>query len=393
MRALSYLAMLVAASCFAAPTSDNNERLRNALKQNPAADANKDGVLTMREAVAYRAKQQGGAEQAGAEVTSENNKRLKQALRKYPKADTNKDGILSMAEARKWHAENGQGARTGGGKLPVLRTATGDAVTKGQEVTGTNGLYMGHSFFTPAARLLPRIIPDTNVVNHTTYSVMSGGQSGSPRMLWENQTKRDYGLKYLDKGDVDLFAMTYYSPADSSLEHYAKWFDYALKKNPKITFMVALPWAGELHKVPAEDLGEADQRMARLYQSLIEPLRAKYPKNKILFCPYGLGVYELARRHYAGELPGVKYVLNPDKATRNASQQKNEQLLKDNLGHGGDLVTHLNALVWLQTIYDYDVSTLPKQRVAGLPDVDLNEIAATVYKKIKHFNAVYQPGK
>ena len=49
MRAFSCLAMFVAASCFAAPTSDNNERLRNALKQNPAADANKDGVVTQEE--------------------------------------------------------------------------------------------------------------------------------------------------------------------------------------------------------------------------------------------------------------------------------------------------------------------------------------------------------
>lgn len=39
-----------------AQTSEDNPRLREALKRNPAADANKDGVLTLDEAKAFRAK-------------------------------------------------------------------------------------------------------------------------------------------------------------------------------------------------------------------------------------------------------------------------------------------------------------------------------------------------
>ena len=326
--------------------------------------------------------------------TSENNERLKQALKKHPSADTNKDGILTMSEARaaiaKARRENGGGqlnARPG--KLPKLLKASGEAVAPGKEIKGLNGLYMGHSFFTPTARLLPTIIPDTNVVNHVTYSVMSGGQSGSPGMLWENETKRAYGQTYLDKGNVDLMAMTYYSPADSSLEHYAKWFDYAIAKNPSITLMVATPWGKHLHQADTKMLDEKEKRVAVLYEDLIVKLREKYPKNKVLFCPYGLGVHELARRVHKDELPGVNHVLNPDKSARQESKRTKDQLLNDELGHGGDPVSHLNALVWLQTIYDYDLSTLKKQRVAGLPDVDLNEIAGKVYKKISPFNAVY----
>ena len=329
-----------------------------------------------------------------AEATSENNDRLRDALKHHPEADANKDGILTMTEARAAIAlrRQGSGAAQHGArpeKVPQLLQATGKSVPQSKAIKGLNGLYMGHSFFTPAARQLPKIIPASNVVNHVTYSVMSGGQSGSPRMLWENEVKRDFGRKYLDKGNVDLIALTYYSPADSSLEHYAKWFDYAIVKNPQITFMVAIPWGKNLYQAKLEDLESQEEMATVIFQGLVTPLRKKYPNNKVLFCPYGLGVYELAKRIHKGELPGVTCVLNPDKAARQHSKRTKSQLLNDELGHGGDLVTHLNALIWLQTIYDVDVTTLEKQRVAGLPNIDLNGIATKVYKKIQPFNAIY----
>jgi hypothetical protein len=50
-------------------TSTNNERLKQALEQYPAADANKDGILTMQEARAYLAQQKGKAKtKAGPEA-------------------------------------------------------------------------------------------------------------------------------------------------------------------------------------------------------------------------------------------------------------------------------------------------------------------------------------
>ena len=85
-------------------------------------------------------------------------------------------------------------------------------------------------------------------------------------------------------------------------------------------------------------------------------------------------------------LPGVKHILNPDR-NKNAK----DQILKDSLGHGTDLVTVLNSLVWMQTIYKYDISTIKKNfRVEGLPDINLNEIAAKIYEKIKPYNEVYK---
>ena len=228
---------------------------------------------------------------------------------------------------------------------------------------------MGHSFFRPAALDLLNLIPDTNVVNHTeSIIVMSGGPGGSPLMLWQREDKREAGLNYLNRGDVDLFVMTYYSPENSSIEHYSRWFDHAISKNPSITLMMAIPWQTQLGSAPASQIAKAEVFYEQVFNELVVPLRKKYSKNKIIFCPYGLNVYELIRRLNSGDLPGVKYIVNPDR--KNGA--KNIAILKDPLGHGSDLVTKLNALVWLQTIYKIDLSHIQKKyRVDGLPDIDL----------------------
>jgi hypothetical protein len=324
--------------------------------------------------------------------TSENNPRLKGAFKKFPAADTNGDGILTMAEAMAYKAKargSQRGAqRQGRVKGPLQpRTVSGSPTAASATVKGYNGLYMGHSFFRPSATELLNVIPDTSIVNHTECIVMQGGQGGSPGFLWDHAGNRDRGQQYLDSGDVDLLVMTYYSPADSGIEHYSKWFDYAISRNPQTTFMVTIPWGKDLYRADRQELVDKETRIAALYDALIVDLRRKYPENRILYCPYGLGVYELIARLSDGKLPGVEHVLNPDKQARAQSKQNKDQLLNDELGHGGALVGKLGALLWLQTLYDYDMSTLKPQTVSGLPDIDLNEIAAKVHKRIAPFNA------
>ena len=99
-----------------------------------------------------------------------------------------------------------------------------------------------------------------------------------------------------------------------------------------------------------------------------------------------MGVYELINRLNNDNLPGIKHILSPDR-NKNAK----DQILRDPLGHGTDLVSVLNSLVWMQTIYKNELSTIKKDfRVEGLPDINLNEIAAKIYEKIKPYNEVYK---
>jgi len=259
-----------------------------------------------------------------------------------------------------------------------------------KEIKGYSGLYMGHSFFNPSVRELSMIIPDTDVVGHKQYHVGAGGAGGSPGKLWANKKKRDAGQRHLDTKNIDLLVMTYHSQENSSVDHYGKWFDYAIAQNPETTFMVAIPWAGHLYKADKERLDYLKTGGQRLHDALIVKLREKYPENKILFCPYGLGTYDLIDQFNEGKLPGVKYLLNMDRKTRGESKAKKEQLLNDELGHPSELVAKIGALLWLHTLYDYNLSALKTKRIDGLEDIDLIKIAGTISKKIELFNAVYK---
>ena len=55
------------------------------------------------------------------------------------------------------------------------------------------------------------------------------------------------------------------------------------------------------------------------------------------------------------------------------------------------LLQFLIRWIWMQTIYKNDISTIKKDfRVEGLPDINLNQIAAKIYEKIKPYNEVYE---
>ena len=260
-----------------------------------------------------------------------------------------------------------------------------------ENIKGYTGLYMGHSFFKPCVKQLEKIVSGTSIKGHKQYAVTSGGPKGSPKLLWKDPKRSLEAKKYLDTGKVDLLVMTYFSREDSAVEHYSKWFDYAISKNPNVTFMLTIPWSTRLHKASKEKLNELKRNSGQgMHDSLVALLRKKYPKNKVLFCPYGLGTYELIDRFNDGKLPGVKYLLDKDRKRRVKNLLKQESLLKDETSHPNSLVAKVGALLWLQTLYDYDLSKLKDQNIKQLPNINVKDIAEKVSKQIKPFNAVYK---
>jgi len=260
----------------------------------------------------------------------------------------------------------------------------------GIENEGFNGLYMGHSFFKPSAKELEKIMADTETTNHRQATVFAGGANGSPGKLWQNKTKRLEAQNHLDTKKIDLVVMTYFSPMNSSVEHYSQWIDYAISQNPKTTFMVTIPWGPRLYKASKNEINVLKNLSLGFNKTVIQNLRDKYPDNRIIFCPYGLGTYELIERLRGGQLPGVKHILNGNRSERKQPRTRHEQLLTDELGHPSELVAKLGALLWLQALYDYDLEKLKPQKVSGLPKINLNEIALTVSKKIRPLNAIYK---
>ena len=251
---------------------------------------------------------------------------------------------------------------------------------------GYNGLFMGHSFFWPSANQFKGMITQTSVQGHQQKLVRAGGRGGSPGALWNSKSKREEAQNILDTKKIDLLVMTFFSPQDSSVQTYSRWIDYAIDKNPNTTIMIAIPWAPQLYSASPQRR-KLDKAAGQLiYDTIISALRKKYPDNRILYCPYGYGTYELIDRLEDEKLPGVKHVLNPNRQQRGQSRRKKDQLLNDELGHAGELVTTVATMIWLKTLYDYDLSTLKKKSVPGLPDIDCAEIATVAFEEFRHFN-------
>ena len=81
--------------------------------------------------------------QAVGEITSKNNRRLKAALKKYPAADRNKDGVLTMTEARAYMARMTQPPK-GGDKDPGKKPETTKKTDKDGTTIISNASYGAH---------------------------------------------------------------------------------------------------------------------------------------------------------------------------------------------------------------------------------------------------------
>lgn len=212
---------------------------------------------------------------------------------------------------------------------------------------GFNSLFIGHSFFRPFAEGMPDYSGAAGITGHTQTIVFSGGATGAPQALWENASKRNAIQAVLDEGDVELFGMTYH-PSYPTLEGYINWIDYALAQNPNTRFALALPWATSPGATPAQ--AWADGWMAAhasVWHDLIDALRALYPGVEIYCIPYGQSAGELRLLFAENNLPDVQ----------NLSGSAATSIFSDSFGHPGHILRDLGRLVWLNAIYDVDLTT------------------------------------
>ena len=192
------------------------------------------------------------------------------------------------------------------------------------------------------------ILPEAGAKDHTQQVVFSGGGSGSPQGLWENAAKRAAIQSILDAGDIELFGMTYH-PSYPGLEGYINWVEYALARNPRTKFFVALPWPTNPSTMDAATYESIliDGHPA-FHSAIIEALRTAYPDNEFFCIPYGEASVELYKLYAQGNLPDV------DTLTTSAGDLG---IYKDRLGHPEALLVDLSQLVWLQAIYDVDLGS------------------------------------
>ena len=110
-----------------------------------------------------------------------------------------------------------------------------------------NVLYIGHSFGRVFAETLPDYAHTAGFTDHAQYIEMSGGASGAPDALWEDDGHRENIKDYLDTGEIDVFIMICCSiefmesdfQSDAAIWNFTS---YAVDKNPNIRIGLAMPW-------------------------------------------------------------------------------------------------------------------------------------------------------
>jgi len=214
-----------------------------------------------------------------AEPTSETNPRLKKALEKFPEADANKDGVLTLSEAKAYRDKVRPSEETPEAAGTTPGANTGGAVSDGP---GHNCLFIGHSFFVPVARTFESFPAKYGITGHRQQFVFSGGASGAPGSLWKSK-KRASIEKILQSGEIDLLGMTYYDESNSSFEAYQRWVDVAIEHNPKTTFFIGLPWAKHGARESWDKYAKTVETIDGRLRATVDRLRAAYPKNKFLY--------------------------------------------------------------------------------------------------------------
>ena len=256
-------------------------------------------------------------------------------------------------------------------------------------IQGLKSLYMGHSYFRRQAEAMQAYAETAGIEGHQSISQFYGGFKGSAAAIWNNESapnSQDVIKGHLDAGDIEMFGMTIFIEAeapegdirhiDSQIQGLKNWIEYAIEQNPDTIFFVALPWLGR----PLEyvgDTGDAQTSGHEAYRdkilesealmaTIIDELRETFTDNEIFLLPYGQGSAELRTLYNEGNLPDVDTLVSHDGL---------QGIHSDTHGHAEQLLTDLNTLIWLTSIYNYDVLQFDK---AYSYDTDIKQIAHDV---------------
>ena len=227
----------------------------------------------------------------------------------------------------------------------VLNAATGGGTVTGPGL-GLTSVFMGHSFFQPPASRLEGLASTAQLIGHTQTIVFSGGSSGSPQGLWNDESDRAQIQALLSTGNVELLGMTYH-PDYPTLDGYRLWFDEALKYNPQTAFFIGMPWLLEPESMTSDQYALMwQQAYDRIITELVDGLRLEYPTTTIFAIPYGRAAAVLYQLFDQGQLAGVSNLVGDTQVS----------LFGDSMGHAGKAINELAGLVWLRSIYCVDLT-------------------------------------
>ena len=270
--------------------------------------------------------------------------------------------------------------------LILILSCTKDETPQQIQTQGYNMLLIGNSFFKPYADNLNTLATQANLNEHSSTVVKRGGENGRPINLWNDSTTEEHQLikSTLDQGNIEVFGMTsgYDIGSDNPTEGHSAWINYALQKNPNIIVFIAIgsfdfPNGDSNGTRPDWDTFASDNDFnsiqefydfyinEMIHKEIVDELRLEFPSTKIFTIPTGWATKNLAQMNLDNELLDDISIVGP----------KSSSIFTDEKGHQGQIVIETGTMVWLNIIYNVDLSSFNYD--TGFT-TDLNAIAQDI---------------
>lgn len=234
-----------------------------------------------------------------------------------------------------------------------------------EETDGYNMLLIGNSFFRPYAEKLDDMAVEAGFDNHTSTTVFRGGENGRPINFWNDSLSIEHHQikAALDQGSIEYFGMTAGLLPENPTDGFRQWIEYALESNPDITIFLS---------IPPFDFPEGDTNSDRpdwntfalengfntiqefysffidelVHNEIVDQLRLEFPSTKIFTIPTGWATFNLNQMNLDGGLLDDIDMFGPQETS----------IFTDQKGHQGDIVRETGGMIWLNSIYNVDLS-------------------------------------
>ncbi len=252
--------------------------------------------------------------------------------------------------------------------LLFMISCTKENISSQDESTGYNMLLIGNSFFKPYADHLNNLAFEANLIEHSSVIVKRGGELGRPINLWNDSNTEEHQLikSTLDQGNIEVFGMTsgYDIDSENPTEGHSAWIQYALQNNPNIIIFIAIgsfdfPNGDSNSTRPDWDTFASDNGFNSIqefydyyineviHKEIVDELRLEFPSTKIFTIPTGWATKNLAQINLDNELLDDISMVGP----------KSSSIFTDEKGHQGQIVIETGTMIWLNSIYNVDLSS------------------------------------
>lgn len=328
----------------------SEKQLQELIKKYPAADTNRDGVLSRQEANAFRNKYSELRKSKSRNSKSRNSKGIQRTFKVNPGWELDRFPDHAMCYKSPAEIEAIFEKANSGKQKPVVSFSK--PKDGGLRVVG-----IGHSFMAPGYKTFPAICAGAGM-KPKLYTHVGGGMTGSARYKWEQEN----GIFEFDgkpfpkllssianaRWDAMIFG-PYYN--DRPI-YYSCWIDFCLKYNPNMKFFLSDAWPQleQLDRQPKSEKFFTEEVMDRMGQEkrLIHaktfgPLQKAYP-GKVFVIPTSDAMVLAAKHYIRGELPGIEGI-------HSVIGKKKRSLWKDRLGHLGPGLERLEGYVFYATLF------------------------------------------